>query len=621
MTPPLSRRLLLGVGSAAVGAALIPSTARADHDAFGAYGSPRRRLDRRTVYVDRAGRGDHRSPRAALEAAPPGTTVVIAAGEYRERLRVRADQAGITLIGATDDPADVVIVHALAAGMPDPETPEGEPVGAAGSATATIDGEDFTAHGLTLANDFRPADHPELADTQAVAALVRGDRAAFGRCRFIGRRDTLYADSPTATESGRQYYRYCHIEGEADFILGRGTAVFDRCRIHCRERDEDTQGFVFAPSTAAGFEHGFLTVRCRITSSGGVGADKLSHPRIPDADPTAWPALTVRQTWIGPGVDAAAPYADTGEEHPWRDQRYREYANIGPGAKLIDPQTRPPQLGDDEAADHTAAAYLGDWAPYAEPDLDAPRPRAFQVFVAGDSTAADSRIDQKPAAGWGQALPVFTGHRVEVRNRAYSGRSSLSYTAEGWLDDIATELRPGDWLVVSFGHNDQKRDIPDLGTDPWSDYQDYLRTFIEVARFHRAHPILVTSVERRRFDDNGEAYGTLGEYPAGMLALAAEEDVPAIDLNTMSLELWDELGEEATKDYFNWIEPGHPNYPEGNQDNTHFQATGAIAVARLVAKDAAERRLLPRGAWRGLDREVDIEELEWPETTVPPPPV
>lgn len=613
---PLSRRLLLATGAATAAAVTIPAAAQAHRGHFGRYGSPDDRLTDGTLYVHAGGRGDHSTVQAAVNAAAPGSTVVIAAGTYRELVHIPSSLTDLTFIGATDDPRDVVIVYDLAAGT---LNPDGTTVGTSGSATVKLDGAGFTAHAVTFANDWLRADHPGMSGTQAVACRVRGDRSAFYRCRFLGHQDTLYADTSAVTVAARQYYRHCHIEGDVDFIFGRGTAVFDRCEIHCVERDVTftPKGMPWAPSTSREFEHGFLATGCRVTSAAGDAEYKLSRPWVPGSNPTAWPSLTIRESWLGPGIDAAAPYTVMSSGHPWQDQRYAEYANIGPGAAVVDPATRPRQLDEDEAAQHTTEAYLGDWTPQDASDAPTPRTRDFTIFVAGDSTASTYPAWRSPRAGWGQALEVFTTGAVSVDNRAWSGASSKSHTDRGVLDAIAAEIEPGDWLLISFGHNDAKIEDPARGTDPYTTYQQYLRGYLDVARLHRANPVLVTSVERRRFKD-GKPVESLGEYPEAMRALADEEGVPLIDLQAASLDLWGELGEEGTKDYFLWIDPGHANYPDGLQDNTHFQATGAIEVARLVAR-AAVRQHLMKGAFEGLHQNPDPEAITWPEAINEPP--
>jgi lysophospholipase L1-like esterase len=235
------------------------------------------------------------------------------------------------------------------------------------------------------------------------------------------------------------------------------------------------------------------------------------------------------------------------------------------------------------------------------------------VFVAGDSTAATYAVADHPRAGWGQALHVFLDHRVRIVNEALSGASSKSFADLGRLDRVLAAIRPGDVLLVSFGHNDEKTTDPARGTLPWTTSQEYLRLYLDGARAARARPVLVTPVERRRFTADGTPYLSHGEYPDSMRALAAETRTPLIDLTALSFERWGTLGPEATKDEFLWLDAGESaNYPDGVQDNTHFQAHGAIETARLVV---ANSRAIPGRDERALRRtEISDEVLTWPAT-------
>jgi pectinesterase len=233
--------------------------------------------------------------------------------------------------------------------------------------------------------------------------------------------------------------------------------------------------------------------------------------------------------------------------------------------------------------------------------------------VAGDSTAATYAVADMPRAGWGQALPVFLRPETRVVNEALSGASSKSFVDLGRLDLILAAIRPGDALLVSFGHNDEKADDPARYTEPWTTFQDYLSRYLDGARAAHAQPILVTPVERRRFTADGTPYLSHGEYPAAVRALATETGTPLVDLTALSFALWGELGPDATKDYFLWLAAGEsPNYPDGVSDNTHFQAHGAIEVARLVARNA---RTLPGRDQRALHNpNIPDDVLVWPPT-------
>nr|WP_240929896.1 rhamnogalacturonan acetylesterase [Streptomyces coryli] len=226
------------------------------------------------------------------------------------------------------------------------------------------------------------------------------------------------------------------------------------------------------------------------------------------------------------------------------------------------------------------------------------------VYLAGDSTAAQKYVDAAPETGWGMALPFFLHRDLAVANHAVNGRSSKSFYDEGRLDPILAAIRPGDLLLIQFAHNDEKAEDPARYTEPWSTYQDYLRRYVDGARGRGAVPVLATPVERRRFDTAGQAAETHGEYPAAMRALAAAEGVPLLDVQARSLALWQRLGPEATKAYFDWT-------PE-EQDNTHFSPRGAIAVARLVAVELLRTDVLTADRLRRLEDEIPESWITWP---------
>ncbi|MFB6837910.1 rhamnogalacturonan acetylesterase [Streptomyces sp. NPDC056361] len=232
------------------------------------------------------------------------------------------------------------------------------------------------------------------------------------------------------------------------------------------------------------------------------------------------------------------------------------------------------------------------------------RPRERTLFVAGDSTAAQKYADAAPETGWGMALPFFLHRGIAVANHAVDGRSTKSFLDEGRLEPIAAALCPGDLLLIQFGHNDEKAADPARHTDPWTTYQDNLRVFVEGARARGALPVLATSVERRKFAADGTALRTHGAYPAAMREAAAEADVPLLDIEALSLALWQELGPEATKTYFNWTAT--------EQDNTHFNPPGAIEVARLVAAELLRTRVLAPRELRRLDDGIPTDRITWP---------
>ncbi len=236
------------------------------------------------------------------------------------------------------------------------------------------------------------------------------------------------------------------------------------------------------------------------------------------------------------------------------------------------------------------------------------------IFVVGDSTSSAYQQSERPRAGWGQALPLLLGPQATVLDMAWSGASSKSFADTGMLDRVLELLQPGDLLLISFGHNDEKVGDPARGTFPDTTYKEYLARYVDGATSRGATPVLATPVERRRFDGLGNARDSHGAYPQAMRELAAATGTALVDLTESSLALWQSLGPEGTKSHFLFLEPGaHPQYPQGSEDNTHFQAAGALAVARLVTREMQERRIVPPGWFRNLDGGLDpLLEMYWP---------
>jgi pectinesterase len=312
------------------------------------------------VVVAADGSGDFTSIQAAVDAVPSGNadayTLKIQPGIYRGQVIIPADKPHLIFRGQGADPTKVVITDDRANGTP---KPEGGTWGTSGSATVTISGADFYARNLTFENGFDEAAHPEITSKQAVAVLTRADRLVFDNVRFLGNQDTLYVNSPDAATVSRVYCRKCYIEGDVDFIFGRATAVFDRCHIHSLDRGSTTNnGYVTAASTSIANPYGFLIVDSKLTGDAAAGTVYLGRPWHPSNDPNAIAQTVIRDSTLGAHVNPA-PWTDFGT-WPWRDARYAEWHNRGPGAGAGPDR---PQLTDAQAASLTIAAYLGDWDP------------------------------------------------------------------------------------------------------------------------------------------------------------------------------------------------------------------------------------------------------------------
>ncbi|MDQ0871246.1 pectinesterase [Arthrobacter sp. V1I9] len=236
------------------------------------------------------------------------------------------------------------------------------------------------------------------------------------------------------------------------------------------------------------------------------------------------------------------------------------------------------------------------------------------IFVVGDSTSSAYQHSERPRAGWGQALPLLVGPQADVFDYAWSGASSKSFADAGLLDEVVALLQPGDYLLISFGHNDEKVEDPARGTDPQTTFKEYLQKYIDGAEGRGAKAVLITPVERRRFSALGVAQDSHGAYPQAVRELAAATGTPLVDLTASSKGLWQKLGAEGTKSHFLYASPGqYPQYPQGVTDNTHFQAEGALAVARLVASELRSQQTLPPGYLQHLDARLDaIAGIYWP---------
>jgi pectinesterase len=310
------------------------------------------------------GSGDFTTIQAAVDAVPAGNTapfvIGIRPGTYHGQVIIPANKPFVSLRGWGRQPSDVIITDDRANGT---LKPDGTPWGTSGSASVTISGHDFSATNLTFANDFDEAAHPEITNRQAVAVKTRADRIVFDRVRFIGNQDTLYIDSPDVATVSRVLLKGCYVEGDVDFIFGRGTAVFEGCVIHSLDRGSTTNnGYVTAASTDIHNPHGFLFTLCLFTGSAPAGTVSLGRPWHPSNDPNAIAQVVVRDSWLGEHIVGASPWTDFGP-FSWRDARYDEFHTIGPG--VVDSPDRP-RLTPEQAADFQPRDYLtgaDNWRP------------------------------------------------------------------------------------------------------------------------------------------------------------------------------------------------------------------------------------------------------------------
>lgn len=226
------------------------------------------------------------------------------------------------------------------------------------------------------------------------------------------------------------------------------------------------------------------------------------------------------------------------------------------------------------------------------------------IYIAGDSTVQTYDPFWLPQAGWGQMIPSFFSDNVIFKNHAIGGRSTKNFISEGRLDEVLRAIKPGDYFLVQFGHNDATISVPDRYAAP-ADYKNYLKTYINGARQRGATPILVTPMGRRSFNaDTGKFNVSFPEYVQAMKEVAQELDVDLVDLSTLSIAYYDSIGPAATLSVFLHTPAGvYGAFPNGSADDTHFQEYGAIQLARLLS-----------GAIKQLDLPLaqSVKEIELP---------
>ena len=239
--------------------------------------------------------------------------------------------------------------------------------------------------------------------------------------------------------------------------------------------------------------------------------------------------------------------------------------------------------------------------------------KSTTIFIIGDSTAAKKDLSKgKLERGWGMALQCFFDDNIIVDNHAVNGRSSLSFINEGRWDKVLEKLKPGDYVIIQFGHNDEKPGAT-RHSDPGSTFDYNLAKYVRETREHGGIPILMNCVVRRNFakvtpknDDDEKLRNTTfadgpkveegdslvdthGLYRVAPRDVAQRMNCHFVDANRITHDLEQGLGTEGSKKLHMWYLPGtEPTEPNGKQDNTHYNIYGAHEVARLLADAICE---------------------------------
>lgn len=265
--------------------------------------------------------------------------------------------------------------------------------------------------------------------------------------------------------------------------------------------------------------------------------------------------------------------------------------------------------------DNLLTIEFNDKAPKVCSVIIQPNKTARTIFITGDSTVVDAQYE--PWASWGQMLPYFfVPNEVVIANYAESGETLKAFEDRHRIDKIWTQIKAGDYLFIQFGHNDQK-----AGNSTKSGYRKRLREWILKAKELGAIPVLVTSMNRRVFDENNKIVNTLDDFPDAMREIAKEDKVDLIDLNVLSKTLFEAMGpKNAKKAFVHYPANSYPKQPTALADDTHFNTYGAYELAQCVVKSIVEQNLPLKKyiskKYKNFNpnKPDDVEKFHWPES-------
>ncbi len=210
------------------------------------------------------------------------------------------------------------------------------------------------------------------------------------------------------------------------------------------------------------------------------------------------------------------------------------------------------------------------------------------IYLAGNSTVVDQ--DDEPWASWGQMFPRFFKPEVAISNQAESGLTLGSFLGSKRLEKVLSTMKPGDYLFIEFGHNDQKEKGPNDGA--FKSYSERLKLFISEVKKKGGIPVVVTPANRRSFDEDGKITNSLGDYPEAARQIAKQETIALIDLNAMTKIFYETLGPDKSKKAF-VIYPANtwPGQTKDFNDNTHFNGYGAYELAKCIIEGMRANKL------------------------------
>jgi len=315
-----------------------------------------------TVAAD--GSGTHTTLQAAIDAVSSANTsrtrvyIRVLPGTYRETVCVK-DKAPITLYSLSADASQVVIVNGnyngkakqaeLDTGNPCNPSSTGATFGTSGSASVAIYSSAFHAKNISFVNDAMqyvvggmgyPQGASGASGAQAVALMTQADKLVFENVRVLGHQDSLYVKTPSSTTVTRVYFKNSFIQGDVDFIFGRGTLVLDACTIHYLSTRLPTgqPATMLAPSTAPNNDYGILVNAGQFTSDAGTSVGTIYLGRawdesVPKGSYVAGQSpngqLLVRNSTLGQHIRTLGPWGVSTSSRPFNDtgNRFAEYRN------------------------------------------------------------------------------------------------------------------------------------------------------------------------------------------------------------------------------------------------------------------------------------------------------
>ena len=598
------------------------------------------RLKASTIVVAQDGSSDFRTIQAALDSIPAtntkNQTILIRNGTYREKVMITASH--IALVGEDREKTRIEYAE-LRRNWRKTHADDW------GAAVINIGPEatDVIIANLTVRNDYG-RDHDDHDHQFAIRSMGNANRIAILHANVIADGgDTL---SLWNSESGLSYYDDSYFEGWVDFVCPRGWAYITNSRFfghnpnasiwHDGSKDKDQKlvvrhsQFDGLPGIALGRNHRdaqFYLLDSELSSN---ISDRPIY-QVPEPDRYIWGQryyyANVHRTggdfaWFADNLptaarsprdeDITAEWTFGGRWNPETLPAVLPFAAIPRpenGWRWVDPSgvtlrwtsgrdaraqrvyfgtTNPPpfRAEQNETTYTTGGLKAGStyyWRVDAvTADGIVPGPlwsfradtRTIRIALVGDSTMTDK-------IGWGSGFRRYVADDAVLLNLARNGRSSKSYAAEGHWSD-ALRQHPS-YILVQFGHND----IPGKGLDRETTlpiFRANMGRYVDEARAAGVKPILVTPLTRRYFAVDGRVHSDLGEYAEATRSVAAEKNVPLIDLHAKSIEVLDRLGPA--------ISPAlGPLKPDGTLDKTHLNEEGSALFGALMAEEV--RRVVP----------------------------